>query len=271
MAAGAMTIQAAPPAVVASAYPGRVLVVCAPGYPGDTQQAQPTMDAFASAVTEAAGWPAGSLGAAYYETEAGGIDRLGGSDAALTLVPYPFFEQHGAELALKPQLMVADAAGSTEVWSLAAKRGRVTSAASLGGWDLTGTAGYAPDFVKGSALGDWGILPASVRITFSPGVLLSLRRASQGENVAVLLDGPQTASLRSLPFASQIEVVTRSKALPKSLLCTVGDRISSSDLKAATRALLHLHEKPSGQEVLTSMRMTRFEPVKTKLMPLGKP
>src|SRR3989442_2096913 len=34
----------------------KTLVVCAPGYPGDTATAQPTMDAFAKLAAEAAGW-----------------------------------------------------------------------------------------------------------------------------------------------------------------------------------------------------------------------
>lgn len=246
--------------------PRAVLVVCAPGYPGDTKEAQPTMDAFATAVESAAALPAGSLGAIYYETLDGGLDRLSKSDAALALVPYPFFVEYRTKLGLKPQLQVVDDAGSTEVWSLAAKRGRVTSAASLDGWELTGGAGYAPSFVKGPALGAWGGLPTSAHITFSPAVLGPLRKASQGESIAVLLDGAQAASFATLPFANQVEIVTKSKPLPKSLVCTVGEgRMTSEELKAVTRALLGLQRTAEGKTVLKTMRMARFEPASRSL------
>src|SRR5437867_12077892 len=67
------------------------IVLCAPGYPGNTLQAQPTMDLFARYVEKAAGLAGGSLGAAYYETEKGGLDRLAAEDSALALVPLPFY------------------------------------------------------------------------------------------------------------------------------------------------------------------------------------
>ena len=54
------------------------LVICAPGYPGSTAEAQPSMDTLAAAVSRAAGWPVGTVKAEYQETEAGGIARFKG-------------------------------------------------------------------------------------------------------------------------------------------------------------------------------------------------
>ena len=42
-------------------------VAVAPGYPGTTGEAQASMDAFAAALGAQAGWPAGSIVAAYHE------------------------------------------------------------------------------------------------------------------------------------------------------------------------------------------------------------
>src|SRR5437870_8109634 len=67
---GARAVSAAP------AQGRKVIVVCAPGYPGNTVEAQPTMDLFAKYVEKAAGLAPGSLGAVYHETEKGGLDRL---------------------------------------------------------------------------------------------------------------------------------------------------------------------------------------------------
>src|SRR5262245_7454326 len=60
----------------ATAAGARTLVVCAPGYPGTTDEAQPTMDAFARAAEAAAGWTTGSLHVVYDETLDGGRARL---------------------------------------------------------------------------------------------------------------------------------------------------------------------------------------------------
>ncbi len=263
-------ILAAPPAStpvgpgVAGAPAQKVIVLIAPGYPGTTLQAQPMMDAFAKSARNAAGWPEGRLGAAYYETEKGGLDRLAANDAAMALVPLPFFLQHGAALGLKPRLEAEQDSGATEVWSLVAKKGAIASPASLDGWELTGKPGYAPAFVRGPVLRGWGAVPATARITFSAGILSILRRAAAGEKIAAVLDGEQTASLASLPFAKDLEVVARSQPLPASVLSIVRDHIAPAEADGLVQALLRLHETEEGREVLKTMRMKRFLPVDAK-------
>ena len=51
-------------------------VAVAPGYPGTTAEAQPSMDRFASALAAQAGWPAGSITATYVEKDGPGVERL---------------------------------------------------------------------------------------------------------------------------------------------------------------------------------------------------
>ena len=83
------------------------LVVCAPGYPGNTAEAQPAMDALARSVAAAAHLPPGSITAVYDETAEGGLRRLAQKDAALLLAPLPFFLEHERDLRLTPRLMAA--------------------------------------------------------------------------------------------------------------------------------------------------------------------
>ncbi len=83
--------------------------------------------------------------------------------------------------------------------------------ADLAGYEILSLAGYAPRFVRGPALGEWGALPRGVTITFSPAVLTGLRKASGGAKVAVLLDSAQAAALPTLPYAAKLKVVARSR------------------------------------------------------------
>jgi len=243
-----------------------VLVVFAPGYPGNTLDAQGTMDGFARAATKAAGWPDGRLQAVYHETLEEGVERLAGTDAVLALVPLPLYLQYAAELDLRPVLDVEKDSGDKEIWSLVARKGAIASPASLSDWELTGMPGYAPGFVRGPVLGNWGNLPESVRITFSGRVLSALRRADSGEPVAVLLDRAQADSLASLPFAAELEVVHRSQPLTAILLCAVGSRLAEADSEALTAGLLALHKSAEGREVLASMQMKRFRPLDRKAL-----
>lgn len=240
---------------------GHLLVACAPGYPGSTEQAQPTMDAFAMAVATRVGWEAGALSAVYHEKEEAGLAELAGGRAALALVPLPFYLEHGERMALTPVLEVLPASGEAERWSLVARKGAVREPAGLGEWELVGIPGYAPRFVRRVALAGWGTLPADVRIRFSSRVLSDLRRAAAGEPVAVLLDAAQSAALDSLPFAAELEVVARSPELPANLLCRVGTRLTAEEEAGVVRALLALVGDEAGREVLASLRIERFREV----------
>jgi hypothetical protein len=237
----------------------RTLVVCAPGYPGNTAAAQPTMDAFAKIAAEAAGWRSGTLRALYFESAGGGLTRLAEPDAVFALVSLPFFLQHEADLHLSAKLQVAQESGAGEIWSLVAHRGRISTPAALDGWEITGTAGYAPEFVRGPVLGGWGALPASTRVTFTANVLSSLRRAAAGEPLAVVLDLSQAEALESLPFRSDLESVARSVPMPGTLLCVVGGRLPAKQADEFVRGLARLHLRPEAADILKTMRLVRFE------------
>lgn len=235
------------------------LVVCAPGYPGSTAEAQPAMDALAAAVAAASGWKPAELRAIYFETEQAGLDRLAGADAVIALVPLPFWVQHHKALALDPLLQAVQQGGeAAEPWSLVAPTGTVRSPTGLAGFELISLAGYSPRFVRGPALGSWGTLPPDVTIAFSSAVLTGLRRASAGQKVALLLDREQAAALPTLPFAAKIEIVAQSTPLPVSVLCSVRGRLAPARLKTLVTGFSSLASTAAGAEALTGVRLARF-------------
>jgi hypothetical protein len=97
-------------------------------------------------------------------------------------------------------------------------------------------------------------------------VLSALRKAASGENVAVLLDGAQGASLSSLPFAADLETVAKSPALPTSVLSTVGPALGPTDAKRLTTGLLKMAETPDGAAALDVVRLARFVPLDDKAL-----
>jgi hypothetical protein len=156
---------------------------------------------------------------------------------------------------------VLQGGGPSERWSLVARKGKVGSPAALDGFTILSSAGFAPAFVRGTALGGWGKLPASVRVEFSAAVLSALRRAAAGEPVAVLLDGAQSAALAGLPFAADLEVVARSPELPAGVVAAVGRRLPAARWTRLTAALRELQADPAGAEALAGIRMSRFVPL----------
>jgi hypothetical protein len=266
-ASAAAPAAAAPPAAPATAAPAgaggaaTTLVVCAPGYPGNTQQAKPTMDAFAATFARAAGRRPGDLAAVYHESADGCSTRLSLNDAGLALVTLPYFLQERKSMALTPRLQVSIEPGGRETWTLVARRGQVRAAADLDGYEVLGSVGYSTPFVRGPVLGAWGALPLSARIEYAPTPLKALNRAAMGDKVAVVLDNGGIAALPSLPFASELEVVTHSASLPPSLLCTVGDRLAPADATRLVDTLAKMDQSPDGAAALKTLRVKRFEPL----------
>ena len=237
------------------------LVFCAPGYPGTTEEAQPRMDDLAAALGELAQWPTGRLSAVYFPQEKAGLARVAQPDAALLLAPLPFFLAKEKELGLTARLQVLQkGAAATQRWTLVAKQGHLKAAQDLDGWALFSTAGYAPAFVR-AALAGFGPLPATVKVTAGGQVLSSLRKASTGEKLAVLLDAEQAASLTTLPFAAELEAVHVGPALPVAVLATVQDRLGAADWKALAAALPTLPSTPRGAAALEGVRLAGFGPL----------
>jgi len=237
-------------------------VVCAPGYPGSTAEAQPVMDALAAALADATGWGRGRVTAEYYEDEARGLERLARADAAFALVPLAFFLKHEAALQLAAEAqVVAEGGRAEETWSLVAGKGRVSRPQALDGWEILTSVGYAPRFVRGTALGGWGGAPPGAKVVASGTVLSGLRRAAAGERVALLLDSVEAAALPTLPFAKDLDVVTRSAPVPATVVCAVKKRASAAQVEEAVQALFDLRRRSSGAAALSAMRTEGFVPL----------
>jgi ABC-type phosphate/phosphonate transport system substrate-binding protein len=177
-------------------------------------------------------------------------------------VPYAFYVQHAAALHLAP-LAQADVAGVgiQERWTLvgatggAVAGGTVTGAASMAGYTILSVAGYAPEFVKHSALAAW-TLPSDVKIESTGQILSALRRVASGEPVVALLDQTQAAALSTLPFAAQIKTLTQSAPLPVAVVVVVDARLPEARAKAFQSALIKMNS--GNAETLASLRLKGF-------------
>ena len=235
-----------------------LLVFCAPGYPGTSGDAQPLVDEFATTLSKAAGWPAGSLTSVYDANEKSDLTRLSAPEANLAFVPYPFFVQHGVQLHLLP-LAQADVppAGIEQRWTLVLQKGRSPPPAGLAGLNIISTAGYAADFIR-AILHGVGPLPPTTTVSATGQVLSALRRAANAEPVAVLLDQEQTAALAGLPFAANLQAVGTSAPVPVALIVVVDDRLPKARAQQLQQALLQLSGTPSGAATLSRLRLNGF-------------
>jgi hypothetical protein len=229
------------------------LVVCAPGYPGNSAEAQPAMDALARALTEAAHAP---VQAVYEETVEGGLRRLANADSTLLLSPLPFFLDHEADLGLTPRLMAQPKGGEPlQKWTLMAGKD-----VAIEGAAVQSGAGYSPRFVHAMSG-----LPGA-RIVDSPAVLSGLRKAANGDKLAVLLDAAQAQAIPSLPFAASLAPLRASPAVPVAVVATIGKRINDKQWQALRPAFLALGAEPSAREALDGVQMTGYVALNTEAL-----
>jgi len=186
------------------------------------------------------------------------VAKLGSTDAVLAFVPYPFFVQHGAQFHLMP-LVQADVSGTgtQQKWTLVAKTGGAAAPAALAGYTLLSVAGYAPDFVRHSALETWG-LPADVKIQSTGQILSALRRVANGEHSVALLDQSQASALATLPFGNALKAVTQSPALPVAIIVVVDSRVPAPRAKALQAALLKMGKGGDDSNMLSQLRLQGF-------------
>jgi hypothetical protein len=251
--------NAAPPA----AAPGKqTLVVCSPGSPGKSDEAQPRMDAFSAAVSAKAGT---QVAAVYDPTNDGGVAKLG--TAGLGLVSLPFFLQHEKDLALHPRLTaVAKGRPANERWGLVVAKGKVKTAADLASFTINTSLAFSPGFVRGVVAGSLGALPATAKIQQSATVLSALRHAADGEPVAVVVDGTTEASLASLPFAAKLEVIAHSPAAPAGIVVTIDAKLPDKTWAGLEKAMLGLAGDKASATGLEAIQMTGFVALDTKAL-----
>jgi len=224
------------------------LVVCAPGYPGSSAEAQPAMDALARALGKAAGAP---VQAVYEETAEGGMRKLASADAALLLAPLPFFLDHEADLALVARAMATPKDGAPlQRWTLVARKDHP---AQMTGYAVQSAAGFSPRFVRAMSR-----VLAKAQIIDSTAVLSGLRRAANGEKLAVLLDGAQTQAFSTLPFAAELAPLASSAPVPVAIVATVGKRLDARRWKALQAAFLSLGHDAAAREALDGVQMSGF-------------
>jgi len=236
------------------------LVVCAPGYPGNTGEAQPAMDALARSLARTAHLPEDSLVALYEETEPGCMRRLAQPESSLLLATLPFYLVHEQELRLVARLSAMPQGSETlERWTLVTGKDHPPS---IEGYTVESTAGYSKRFVRAMA----PKLPGRVEIQQSSAVLSALKRSANGEKLAVLLDGSQAAAMAKLPFAGSLAVLETSPPMPVALIATLRKRIDDRRWNTLETAFLRLAEDRAAREALDGVRMAGFQPLDDKAL-----
>lgn len=237
----------------ASAAPtSPAIVVCAPGQPGSTEEAQPTMDVLAKAVSSKSG---GAFTAIYDPNDSAGAKRL--AESGLGIVTLPFYLEHVRELGLHARLVaVQKGRPALDRWAVVVKKGRAADPSGLKSFTITSAVAFAPGFIRGVVLGGKAI--SDVKLKQSTAVLSALRHAADGDPVAVVIDGATEASLATLPFGKDLEIIWHSPSLPAAVIVTIDKKLDDKAWAPLEKAFLALANDAAGAAALDAVRMATF-------------
>ena len=234
----------------------RDLLFWAPYGAGSPEQAAETMAEFGRYLETAAGWAEGTIDTSYLNNVEDGVARLEEDAPGFLVVTVPVFLRHHRGQGWKPLLILVTDSADAQRYSLYGPPGSTLE--SLSGAPLVGDSAYDAAFVATAVLRrEDAEVPFELQPTDRP--LSAVRKASRGERMAVLLDEAQRIALGSLPAGVELSLLAESPWMPAGIL-VASPAVAPADAEAVREALERAAEDPAAKEILTTMKIRRFEP-----------
>ncbi len=201
---------------------GKDMLLCLPGFPGTTAQAQPYIDKMLRHLEKKLGIEAGSMNGVFISDEVKSVSELKQTRPGLALVgPSVLASQHKAmKMKVIGKLIINGK--SEEAYSLVTKKGGPSDVASLAGKTVSGTVVNDPKFVANVLLDKK--VPADKMVLVSQRrPLKSLRDVARGKVDAAIVDSSVVAHMKELDFASDLQVIHTSKPVPAPAIVVMGE------------------------------------------------
>ncbi len=241
------------------------VLVCYPGGGNvKASQARPTMTRMLSIIESLGGWPSGSF-THKFTTKADECRKLMDQDKPPYVITSTglFLERRKKD---KLQVLVQPVMdGSTdEVYRVLVKKGTASKLEDLKGKTLGGSLLTEREFLHRIVF-EGKIDPEKFfHLKPSKRALRALRKLAKGKMDAVLVNQQQFKALKSLPFASDLDVVFESGRLPLVGLAASSARTAAKDRKKMVKALSELCSSEKGKEICEMFGLESFKPLSTQ-------
>lgn len=237
-----------------------------PGQPGNTQDAQPVMDALTSYLQERLS-PDWEIQGIYYNRLRDALHMMKTAPPRWGIVSLGFYIEYAKRFRMYPLAATRPGGFTKDLWRL------VTLKNNPEDWqDLHGTVGGTMLFDTRAAahllFGDKiHVLPFALRGTFQP--LELLRSVYQGQKAGAILDRMQYEAAKSLPCIAALKTIYQSPPLPTSPVVSFGppDKFTQQ----LTEVLRHMRDDPNAAALLRLLQTDGFGPVDKDLVKLQFP
>lgn len=240
------------------------VVVCYPGGPVKDQEANNAMVSMLRIVEKAGQWPKGNFDS-FFTTKAEECKRLiRDKKPAFSIMSLGLFLELKEQEQLLPIIQPRIKGKYSEIYRILVQKGKYKTLQDLKDKSLSGTPLEEPLFI--SRIIFKGALDAASFFKMKPTrqALSALRSLDKGELDAVLLTDQQYASLNSLPFARQLEVIFSSDSIPLMGVAANEKTTSPEDRTRFVTALSNTCSDEEGKKLCDMFGVEAFSRVEAR-------
>jgi hypothetical protein len=230
------------------------VLLCFPGGPGTTQDAQPIVDRFVARLAPLAGW--GSAAGRYVNSRAA-CEREMRAGYQVLMAPLDVYLERRVQWGLKAasELKTTQTSGQFHVL---AKAG--VTMASLAGQKVITPLKITPNFLVKIAFPIQAATVRALQISSVRSAYRAIKNVARDKAAAAIINDIQKRSLKGLKMAQGLAVIHSGARLPGALVAGTGGKVPGN-LAKALRTLCQQDKK-----ICKDMRLTGFKPVNAALL-----
>jgi hypothetical protein len=237
------------------------MLLCLPGFPGTSSQAQPYIDKMLRHLEDKLGWERGSMTGVYLPDGDEAASRLASVKPGLALVDPSIYASSHKTLDMQVIAKVVVNGSGPQTYSVITRVDGPADLASLAGKQVVGPVVHDDRYVVNVLL-DKKVPRGSLDLDVQKRPLRALRSVVRGKADAAIVGRAVVEHLGELDFASELRVIHTSKPIPPPAVVVIGEgRKNAAKLK---QVLVGICGRPDGKELCKSLTLKAVEAASDK-------
>lgn len=230
----------------------RDMLLCLPGFPGTSAQAQPYIDKMLRHLENKLGWEPGSMTGAYLPDGSAAAGQLAEEKPGLALVDPSVYAGSYKTLGMTVIAKVEVGGPGAQTYSVITRADGPTDLAGLEGKRVVGPVVHDEKYVVNVLL-DKQVPRGSLELVNRQRPLKALRDVARGKADAAIVDQSAVEHMGELAFASELRVIYTSAPVPPPAVVVIGEGKQNAD--QLQQVLVGMCERPDAKELCKSLTL----------------
>ncbi len=233
------------------------MLLCLPGFPGSSSQAQPYVDKMLRHLESKLGWPAKSMTGIYVPDGDKAASKLSEKKPSIALVGPSVYVSQKSSLGMKVIAKVEANGRGEETYSvITRKEGGPGSLADLAGKTVEGAVVHDAKYVYNVLL-DMQVPAGQLTLRSQKRPLSALRHVARGKADAAIVDQAVLEHMSELSVAKDLRVIYTSKPVPAPAVVVMGEGKAQAD--KFRQVLVGMCDSLDGKELCNTLTLTSIK------------